>query len=46
MFLFFDKDANGFIDFSEFVKGLDVVERGTFDEKVRFSFDVCDIYAL
>jgi len=46
MFVFFDKDANGFVDYGELVKGLDVVERGTFDEKTRYCFDVLDIYAL
>ena len=30
IFIFFDKDEDGMVDFEEFVRGLDIVERGTF----------------
>ena len=30
MFVFFDKDEDGLVDFDEFVRGLDIAERGNF----------------
>ena len=44
--MFFDKDMDGRLDFKEFVTGLDIVERGTFDQKCRYCFDVYDIYSM
>ena len=46
MFIFFDKDNDGKIDYKEFVIGLDVIERGSFDEKCRYCFEIYDIYAI
>ena len=44
MFLFFDKNKDGLVDFNEFIMGLDIVERGTFDEKCQYCFEMYDIY--
>ena len=44
MFLFFDKNRDGLVDFNEFIVGLDIVERGTFDEKCAYCFEMYDIY--
>ena len=39
MFMFFDMwTCDGIIDFREFVVGLDVIERGTFEENVKYCF--------
>lgn len=43
MFAQFDKKANGFIDFDEFVTGLATVCRGTLDDKIHFIFDMYDV---
>ena len=44
MFLFFDKNHDGLVDFNEFIVGLDVVERGSFNEKCQFCFEMYDVY--
>jgi len=44
IFLFFDKNEDTLVDFQELIFGLDIVERGTFEEKCRYTFDVYDIY--
>ena len=38
MFLFFDKNKDGLVEFNEFIVGLDIIERGTFDEKSQYCF--------
>jgi len=43
MFYFFDSQRDGLIDFYEMVIGLDIVEKGSFDEKTRFAFSMVDI---
>lgn len=42
-FLFFDRNRDHLIDFYELVLGLDIVEKGTFEEKCRFCFSMYDI---
>ena len=43
--MFFDMwTCDGIIDFREFVVGLDVIERGTFEEKVKYCFDMYNIF--
>ena len=44
MFLFFDKNHDGLIDFNEFILGLDIVERGSFDEKCAYCFEMYDVF--
>ena len=46
IFVWFDKDEDGLIDFDELVRGLDIAERGTFAEKVNYCFDVYDTFGL
>ena len=46
IFAFFDRNEDGLVDFEELIKGLDVVERGNFDEKCRYCYEVYDIYGL
>jgi hypothetical protein len=46
MFMFFDKNQDGLISFEEFVKGLDIIERGNMDEKVSYCFKMYDIYDI
>lgn len=42
--MFFDQSTTDqMIDFQELVKGLDIVERGTFDEKTQYCFALYDI---
>ncbi|KAJ4460478.1 putative calcineurin B [Paratrimastix pyriformis] len=43
IFLLFDTNRNGTLDFREFIQGLSVLgKRGTMEEKLRFSFRVYD----
>jgi Ca2+-binding EF-hand superfamily protein len=46
MFVFYDRDLDGRVDFAELVYGLDIMERGTFDEKVRYCFEMYDVFAM
>lgn len=46
IFVFFDKDEDGLVDFDEFIRGLDIAERGNFQEKVAYCFEVYDLYGL
>ncbi|KAK2149451.1 hypothetical protein LSH36_452g02018 [Paralvinella palmiformis] len=39
----FDQDHNGTINFEEFVKGLSVLARGTFDQKLLWAFSLYDV---
>ena len=34
------------MDFQELIKGLDIIERGNFNEKCRYCFDIYDAYGL
>ena len=44
IFMFFDQyTRDQIVDFQELVKGLDIVERGTFDEKTQYCFALYDI---
>jgi Ca2+-binding EF-hand superfamily protein len=44
IFMFFDRETGDkTIDFREFVLGLNMVERGTFDEKVEYCFAMYDV---
>ena len=38
IFLFFDKNNDGLVDFNEFIVGLDIIERGNFDEKSQYCY--------
>lgn len=46
IFAFFDKDEDGLVDFDEFIKGLDIVERGNFDQKCAYCFETYDSFGL
>ena len=46
IFIYFDKNQDGLVDFEEFVIGLDIVERGTFPEKCRYCFEIYDTYGI
>eukprot|EP00041_Stephanoeca_diplocostata_P015782 m.302725 g.302725 ORF g.302725 m.302725 type:complete len:428 (+) comp20151_c1_seq2:195-1478(+) len=43
LFLFFDRDGNGVIDFVEFVAGLSVLCKGSHDEKITYVFKGYDL---
>jgi len=43
LFEVFDKDQSGAIDFSEFVGAMSVLCRGSWHEKLKCLFDLCDI---
>jgi len=44
IFIFFDRETQDqTIDFFEFVKSMDIVERGTFDEKCQYCFAMYDV---
>ncbi|NP_084119.1 uncharacterized protein LOC77036 [Mus musculus] len=40
VFFVFDKDGDGYVNLEEWIKGLAVFLRGTFEEKMRFCFEV------
>lgn len=42
-FLFFDTNRDGLVDFYEMVIGMNIVERGTFEEKCKFAFAMYDM---
>jgi Ca2+-binding EF-hand superfamily protein len=42
-FLFFDTNRDQLIDFYELVQGLNIIEKGTFEEKCKFCFQMYDI---
>ena len=46
IFVTFDKDGDGLVDFEEFIRGLDIMERGDFQEKCSYCFQIYDVYAL
>ena len=43
IFLTFDKDNSGTIDFKEFLLAIDLMEKGDLDEKLRYAFQLYDI---
>jgi Ca2+-binding EF-hand superfamily protein len=44
IFIFFDRETNDrVIDFFELVVGMDIVERGSFDEKCKYCFAMYDV---
>jgi Ca2+-binding EF-hand superfamily protein len=43
LFAVFDRDANGSIDFPEFLTGLSLIYHGTVDDKKKFLFDMYDL---
>ena len=45
IFMVFDTDTDGVVWFTDVVKGLDVMERGDFDQKLGFVWSVYDIYS-
>lgn len=46
MFIFFDKNSDGIVDFEEFIRGIDHAERGSFEEKCQYCFEIYDLYGL
>lgn len=42
-FFFFDINKDGLVDFYELVTGLDLIEKGSFDDKAKFCFTMYDI---
>eukprot|EP00127_Corallochytrium_limacisporum_P004594 Clim_evm8s169 gene=Clim_evmTU8s169 len=43
IFMFFDQDSDNIIDFPEFVAGLSVLCRGTYEEKIKHAFRGYDL---
>ena len=44
IFMFFDRETGDkTVDFFELVKSMDIVERGTFDEKTNYCFSMYDV---
>eukprot|EP00039_Didymoeca_costata_P021117 m.343474 g.343474 ORF g.343474 m.343474 type:complete len:187 (-) comp22882_c0_seq1:166-726(-) len=39
----YDTDHNGTVDFKEFILGLSATSRGDVDEKLHFTFEMCDL---
>ena len=44
LFLYFDKNQDLLVEFSEVVRSLDIIEKGNFDEKIELCFSIYDIY--
>jgi Ca2+-binding EF-hand superfamily protein len=42
-FLFFDTNRDGLVDFYEMVVGMSTVEKGTFEDKCKFTFSMYDL---
>ena len=42
-FLFFDSNRDGLVDFYEMVIGMNIIEKGTFEEKCQFAFTMYDL---
>ena len=42
-FLFFDTNRDGLVDFYEMVVGMNVIEKGTFEDKCKFAFTMYDL---
>ncbi|CAF0856576.1 unnamed protein product [Adineta ricciae] len=43
VFVTFDKDNSGKIDFTEFLLAMDLMENGNLDEKLRYAFQLYDV---
>lgn len=43
IFVTFDKDNSGKIDFNEFLLAMDLMEKGDLDEKLRYAFELYDM---
>ena len=46
IFAYFDRDEDGLVDFEELIRGLDIIERGNFNEKCQYCFEIYDAYGL
>mmetsp|Transcript_32799 Transcript_32799/g.23719 ORF Transcript_32799/g.23719 Transcript_32799/m.23719 type:complete len:140 (-) Transcript_32799:1259-1678(-) len=44
IFLFFDRNKDNLVEFKELIYGLDMIERGNFDQKCQYCFSMYDIY--
>ena len=42
-FLFFDSNRDGLVDFYEMVIGMNIIEKGSFEEKCQFAFTMYDL---
>lgn len=42
-FLFFDTNRDGLVDFFEMVVGMNILEKGNFEEKSKFAFTMYDL---
>ena len=42
-FLYFDSNRDGLVDFYEMVVGMNIIEKGSFDEKCQFAFTMYDL---
>ena len=42
-FLFFDTNRDGLVDFYEMVVGMNIIEKGSFEEKCQFAFTIYDL---
>ena len=42
-FLFFDTNRDGLVDFYEMVIGMNIIEKGTFEDKCKFAFTMYDL---
>ncbi|CAF4084374.1 unnamed protein product [Adineta steineri] len=43
VFVTFDKDNSGKIDFNEFLLAMDLMEKGNLEEKLRYAFELYDV---
>lgn len=46
IFIFFDKNGDGLIDFEEFVRGLDTIERGNLEQKIDYCYRMLDVFDI
>jgi Ca2+-binding EF-hand superfamily protein len=43
LFLYFDSNHDGLVDFYEMVIGMNIIEKGTFEEKCNYAYAMYDI---
>lgn len=43
LFLFFDTNRDGLVDFYEMVCGMNIIENGSFDDKCKYTFAMYDL---